>query len=70
MTDALPSFLEAHLADGDDESGDHDEHEDDDASQSASEASVESDIHVHVSEDRQSLRDARLAALGIDLLKE
>ena len=70
MTDVLPTLMEAHLADGGEDSDDQFSQEQDNASQAESVASEESDHHAHVVEDRQSLRDARLAALGIDLLKE
>ena len=70
MTEVLPTLMEAHLADGDEDSDGYDSQDQDDASQAESVASEESDHHAHVVEDRQSLRDARLAALGIDLLKD
>ena len=62
--------MEAHLADADEDSDGYGSQDHDDESQTESVASETSDHHAHVAEDRQSIRDARLAALGIDLLKD
>ena len=75
MTDVLPTLLEAHLSgatsesDGEDVASDG--HAEDYASAEESVASEDLEARANCALDnRQSMRDARLAALGIDLLKD
>ena len=75
LTDVLPTLLEAHLSGATSESDGEDvapdEQAEDYASADESVASEDSEARANCAlNDRQSMRDARLAALGIDLLKD